>query len=117
MAMKRPENADTDAGEYQLSAGCMFFAGNGHSVNIDDKDYVVKGPVKHKLTEGAERVDDEGRLKGEVKAHAVAAILEKLWTDDKSKDIIQTFDFNPYSSMALLMIHVTHVIGGLKQLM
>ena len=27
MAMKQPENAVSDAGEYQMSAGCLFFRG------------------------------------------------------------------------------------------
>merc|ERR1712083_385785 len=28
------------------------------------------------------------------KAHAIAAILEKLWTDEKSKEIVEKFDFH-----------------------
>ena len=92
MAMKRPENADSDAGEYQMSAGCLFFGGDGQKVNVDGKEYVVKGSVKYNLAE-ARNVDEKGKLQGEAKAHAVAAILEKLWTDDQSKKIVEDFDF------------------------
>jgi hypothetical protein len=94
MIMKRPKNADSDAGEYQLSAGCIYFVGDGHTINVDAKEYIVKGSVKYNLVEGPENVDDDGKLKGEAKAHAVAAILEKLWTHETSKDIFEKFDFH-----------------------
>lgn len=32
-AMQRPKNADSDAGEYQMSAGCLFFGGKGHQLD------------------------------------------------------------------------------------
>jgi hypothetical protein len=98
MAMQRPENAVSDAGEYQLSAGCLFFGGDGHKIIVDDEEYVVKGSVKYNLTEGTENVDNDGKLKGTAKAHAIAAILEKLWTHDTSKDIIDKFDFHLLSN-------------------
>ena len=75
MAMKQPENAVSDAGEYQMSAGCLFFRGDGHQIKINDKEYTVKGSVKYNLAVGVENMDHEGKLNGEEKAHAIAAIF------------------------------------------
>ncbi|MFK7826341.1 MAG: hypothetical protein AB8G05_19495 [Oligoflexales bacterium] len=95
MAMKRPQNADSDGGEYQMSAGCLFFGGKGHDLEIDGKKYEVKGPTQFQLTSGKENLDEKtGELLGRGKAYAVAAILEKLWTKNpETKKLIQSWDF------------------------
>ena len=46
-----------------------------HQIKINDKEYTVKGSVKYNLAVGVENMDHEGKLNGEEKAHAIAAIF------------------------------------------
>lgn len=88
MTMVRPEDALDDAGEFQLTSGCLFFGTehgfetrmkDAHGNIVDDSSAVVKqvnGPVPFRLVSGA-TVDCTGKIQNKALVYARAAIVEK----------------------------------------
>ena len=92
MAMVRPKKADSDGGDYQMSAGCIFFSEercfNGIVIP-------AMSPTPWFVTHGPENCDETGQLKGKGLAYARAAIYEKLWYGRKEfEDILDTWSFH-----------------------
>lgn len=90
MAMVRPKRADSDPGDFQMSAGCLFFAEelefNGHKI-----PRMTSTPFG--VTSGSDNVEESGALKGKGLAYARGAIYSKLWHGEEFKSIIEGWDF------------------------
>jgi len=86
MAMLRPQDADSDPGDYQMSAGCIFFA----------QDMEFNGIKIKKMTSTPYNLCDEegGKICGKDLAYARASIYSKLWHGDEFKPMLESWDFD-----------------------
>ena len=92
MAMIRPESADSDPGDYQMSAGCIFF---GEELTFNNVTIPKFTSTPYCITSGEENVDAQtGQIRGRGLAYARAAIYSKLWHGEEFKDLIDTWNFD-----------------------
>ncbi len=91
MAMVRPKNADSDAGDYQMSAGCIFF---GQDLQFNGCNIEGKTSTPYGITDGETNINEFGALQGRGLAYARGAVYTKLWHGEEYKKIIDTWDFN-----------------------
>lgn len=92
MAMIRPESADSDPGDYQMSAGCIFF---GEELVFNNVTIPKFTSTPYCITSGDENVDARtGQIQGRGLAYARAAIYSKLWHGEEFKDLIDTWNFD-----------------------
>ncbi len=89
MAMLRPKTADSDPGDFQMSAGCIFFA----------EDMTFNGRKIDKMTSTPYGVTQDidpatGQLRGKGLAYARAAIYSKLWHGENYIPLIDQWNFD-----------------------
>jgi len=86
MAMLRPQDADSDPGDYQMSAGCIFFA----------QDMEFDGIKIKKMTSTPYHLRDEsgGKIHGKDLAYARASIYSKLWHGDEFIPMLERWGFD-----------------------
>jgi len=97
MAMLRPQDADSDPGDYQMSAGCIFFAQDMKFNEIE-----IKGMTStpYNLKRGSDGIPEdegstkEGKLVGRNLAYARASIYGKLLHGEEYIPIIESWDFD-----------------------
>jgi len=91
MAMLRPQDAASDPGDYQMSAGCIFFAEDMKFNEIN-----IKGMTStpYDLEEDDSNIDEKGKIRGKYLAYARAAIYSKLWHGKQFIPMIETWDFD-----------------------
>ncbi len=89
MAMLRPKTADSDPGDYQMSAGCIFFA---EDMEFNGRKIAKMTPTPYKVTKDFD--PKTGQLRGQGLAYARAAIYSKLWHGENYISILDQWNFD-----------------------
>lgn len=91
MAMIRPQGADSDPGDFQMSAGCIFFA---EEMTFNGVTIPRMSPTPFLVTSEEDNVKKSGALTGKGLAYARAAVYSKLFHGDEFKEMLDTWEFD-----------------------